>query len=165
MLAERGQALFELGPLASGVQALAGQVQVPVMADLVAGGEDGGHRLRLMVSGMTWHVERRLDVVGGQQLENPAKSPGRPVLAERQHGQPAAVLLALAEPWCLAVNVEGQRDRDFGTTGPGRKSSRVAHAVHVLPSAARPAREGRPPGARQARPGSQARPGRGRPAR
>jgi hypothetical protein len=118
MPAQRGQALLEFGALAADIQSVAASVKVSVMADLVAACQDGGHGLRVMIGGVTRHVEGRPDSQFRQQVQDSLQSAGWTESALRQQRQPPAVFGSLPEPWCLAVNIEGQGNGHLSVTGP-----------------------------------------------
>ncbi len=135
MPAERVQPLLKLGTLPARVQVLAGQVQIPVVADLMAARGDRGHRRRMLIGGMPWHVERRGDLMPGQQLQNPGEAAARPEPAKRPHGQPAVEFLTLTEPGRLAVNVESQCDGGVGAGRPASENCLGADGVLRSPRA------------------------------
>jgi hypothetical protein len=129
MPAQCGQALLQFGALAGDIQCLAASVQISVMTDLVAACQDGGHRLRVMIGGVTRQVEGRPDGQFRQQVQDSLQSAGGTESALRQQRQPPAVFGSLPQPWCLAVNIEGQGNGHLGVAGPGRENCSRMHAT------------------------------------
>lgn len=97
-----------LGPLLVGADTVAAQMHVPVMTDLVTGGDESAHHLWVRLRGMARHEERRRSVEPRRQVEDARDAAHHAVAPFRGRGQAPVVRPASADPSGLGVHLEGE---------------------------------------------------------
>ncbi len=120
VLAQRGQAVDDLGALGLGIDRVAREVVVAVMSDLVAAGEDPLQRLGMAVRGVAGDVERRGNLERVEQREDAGKPADDAVARVTERAQAPLELRPLLQPPGLGVDVERERYGDLCASGPAR---------------------------------------------